>query len=63
MEPWQQEALYRRQQERLPTLRCEACGEGITTEDGYFLERFGIKGYACSRCMDAARVFMDMAVL
>ena len=63
MEPWQQEALRRSQQERLPAPVCEACGEAITTDDGYFLERFGIKGYACSRCMDAARVFMDIVVL
>lgn len=59
MEPWQQEALLSRQQERSPTPVCEACGDAITTEYGFFLERFGLKGYACDRCMEAAKVWAE----
>lgn len=58
MEPWQQEALRRRRWERAGPC-CQGCGEPITTEYGYRLEGFGIDGYACYRCMEGARVWLE----
>ncbi|MBO5867421.1 MAG: hypothetical protein J6Q54_00745 [Oscillospiraceae bacterium] len=63
MEPWQEEALYRRQWERRPCPVCQGCGQAITTELCLDLSPFGLSGYACEECYSAARIWTDQLEL
>jgi hypothetical protein len=52
MKPWQQELLYRAQQEKLPRITCQCCGEAVATELYLDLEPFGLRAAACERCVE-----------
>lgn len=61
MEPW---ILEQQRQRRLDAYwaqmpRCVCCGAHIRSEQCLALDDFGLHGYACQRCTDAALVYTE----
>lgn len=63
MEPWQLEEMRSRRLEAVPLPRCVCCGERITTEQYLDLERFGLKGCGCQRCVDSSMGWTEQFVM